>query len=217
MKYHTVIFDLDGTLLNTLDDLHASVNFALAKNGFALRSKEEIRGFLGNGIRNLVQRSMPESASEPETDAVFEAFKAHYSIHLEDRTKPYEGIMELLQYLKEHQVQMAIVSNKADKAVKELVRKYFRGFIETAIGEREGVRKKPEPDSVVEAMRILCAERESAIYVGDSEVDFATAANAGLDCALVTWGFRQEDFLKSLKPKYLIHAPGELTGLLDGE
>ncbi len=217
MRYDTVIFDLDGTLLDTLDDLHASVNFALEKHGFLLRSKRDVRSFLGNGIRNLVECSMPAGASVLQTDRVFEDFKAHYIVHCEDQTRPYEGIPELLEDFRKRKVQMAIVSNKADNAVKELAEKYFSGFVETAIGERQGVRRKPEPDSVFEAMKSLAAKKEKTLYVGDSEVDRKTAENAGLDCVLVSWGFREEDFLHTLNPEYLIHRPEELVDIVNGD
>lgn len=213
-SYQTIIFDLDGTLLDTLDDLHDSVNAALEKNGFPGRGREEVRQFLGNGIRNLVEKSMPEGASIAAADVVFEDFKAHYIKHCEDKTKPFDGMMELLRELREKGYRMAIVSNKADQAVKELAEKYFKGYISVAIGEREGVKRKPEPDSVFEAMRLLEAEKETSIYIGDSEVDRATAKNAGLPCVLVTWGFRTEELLHSLEPEYLVHEPEEILSIV---
>ena len=213
-KIETVIFDLDGTLLDTLDDLHESVNAALKKSGYPERSRNEVRAFLGNGIRRLVEQSVPEGISTEMCDKVFENFKTYYMEHCEDRTKPFEGIPEVLKELKKRGISMAIVSNKADSAVKELAEKYFKDKISVAIGEREGVKRKPEPDSVFEAMRILGAKKETTIYIGDSEVDRATAENAGVPCVLVTWGFRDEELLASLEADFLIHRPEELLEIV---
>ncbi|MBR1743022.1 MAG: HAD-IA family hydrolase [Lachnospiraceae bacterium] len=210
----TIIFDLDGTLLDTLDDLYESVNAALKKAGYPTRSRGEVRRFLGNGIRRLMEQSVPAGISTERMDMVFEDFKAYYIEHCEDRTRPFDGILEVLRELKEKGLSMAIVSNKADLAVKELSEKYFDGIISVAIGEREGVKRKPEPDSVLEAMRILGAEKETTIYIGDSEVDRATAENAGVPCVLVAWGFRDEKFLSSLGADYLIHRPEEILKIV---
>lgn len=212
--YQAVIFDLDGTLLNTLDDLKDGVNYALRLNGYPERSLEEIRRFVGNGIRKLIERAVPEGIDAQEQEKVFLEFRSYYTDHCRVKTCPYEGIMELLQYLKEHGIAMAIVSNKNDAAVKELAKYYFSDYIEVAIGEREGIQKKPAPDSVFEAMRLLGVDKEQAVYVGDSDVDRATAANAGLDCISVTWGFREEEMLRELKPEYLIRKPEEIVGIV---
>ena len=213
-KYGTVIFDLDGTLLDTLDDLYASVNAALKKNGCPERSRSEVRFFLGNGLFRLIEQSAPEGTGTEKVNQICEDFREYYLRHCEDRTRPFDGMMELLKRLKEENVQMAIVSNKPDTAVKELAKKYFDGILPVAIGEREGVKRKPEPDSVLEAMRILQAEKESVIYVGDSEVDLATARNAGVPCILVTWGFRDEEKLRALEPDFLIHHPEEIADIV---
>lgn len=213
-KYKTVIFDLDGTLLNTLDDLYASVNEALRKAGFRERGKEEVRFFLGNGLRRLIEQSVPEDTDEEQIERTMEFFREYYLEHCEDQTAPFPGIMEVLAQLKEKGFQLAIVSNKPDPAVKELAKKYFSGVLTVAIGEREGVKRKPEPDSVLEAMRLLKAEKESTIYVGDSEVDRETAKNAGVPCILVTWGFRDEELLRSLEPEFLIHHPEEILEIV---
>lgn len=209
-----VIFDLDGTLLDTLEDLKDSVNAALSVQGFPERSLEEVRQFVGNGIRKLVERAVPQGTEKDKTDVVFDAFRAHYIKHCEDKTKPYDGIEELLQELQEKGYKTAIVSNKADKAVKQLAKQYFP-WISVAIGEREGIQRKPAPDSVFEALRLLGTDPGNALYVGDSEVDRETAKNAGLPCVSVTWGFREEELLRSLQPEYLIHEPAELWGILE--
>lgn len=212
--YKTIIFDLDGTLLNTLEDLKNSTNYALSCFGYPERTLEEIRRFVGNGIRKLIERAVPEGTSSDDMDKVFEKFRPYYMEHSQDKTCPYSGIMEVLAFLKRNGYQMAIVSNKNDAAVKDLAQYYFRGYIDVAIGEREGIQRKPAPDSVLEAMRLLNADAETTVYVGDSDVDWKTAANAGLDCISVTWGFREEEELQSLNPEYIIGKPEELIEIV---
>ncbi len=214
---NTVIFDLDGTLLDTLDDLAASVNHALTTHGLPVRSTQEIRRFLGNGIRNLMLQSTGGSLSDEAFDEVFQSFRAHYVDHCLDTTHPYPGIMPLLDALKDNGVRMAIVSNKLQPAVTELNERFFQGRIEKAIGESATVRRKPNPDAVLAALDSLGSNKDTAIYVGDSEVDLATAHNAGLRCALVTWGFRDEDFLRTLpeaSSAIFVHKPEELFNLV---
>lgn len=208
-----VIFDLDGTLLNTLEDLKDSVNAALEKNGLPGRSMEEVRQFVGNGIHKLIERAVPVGTPEEKMELVFQEFRSYYLMHCQDKTCAYPGIQELLEELNRRGILMGIVSNKADAAVKELAEKYFPN-IEVAIGEREGIARKPAPDSVLEVLRLLGVSQEEAVYVGDSDVDIATAKNAGLSCVSVTWGFREEELLRSLNPAYMIHYPGELLELL---
>ncbi len=195
----TVVFDLDGTLLDTLADLSASVNHALREHHIPERSTAEVRQFLGNGIRYLMRHAAGEQLSEEAFAPVFDSFRQHYVEHCLDRTQPYPGIMPLLQELKRHGVKMAIVSNKLHPAVQELSHRFFDGFITSAVGESATVRRKPNPDAVLAALNELGSSPEEAIYVGDSEVDLATAKNAGLPCALVLWGFRDEPFLRSLE------------------
>lgn len=217
--YQAVIFDLDGTLLYTLEDLKDGVNHVMRNWGYPKRTLDEVRRFVGNGIHKLIERAVPEGLDEDTVERVFEEFKEYYTAHCEIKTRPYDGIMELLADLKKKGIKMAIVSNKNDAAVKELARDYFADYIEqeVAIGEREGIRKKPAPDSVFEAMRILGVEKKDAVYVGDSDVDRATAKNAGLDCISVTWGFRDEELLKSLEPEYLIAEPKEILPIVEME
>lgn len=214
--YKTAVFDLDGTLLDTLQDLTNSVNYALKNNGMPVRTLDEVRRFVGNGIRNLMIRAVPEGADNPKFDQVFEDFKEHYGIHCQDETKPYEGIMELCAELKRRGIKTAIVSNKADFAVKELQKYYFDGMIPVAIGEKETVRKKPAPDTVFQALKELGADKDSAVYVGDSDVDIETAKNSGMDCISVTWGFRSEEFLREHGATVYAHDAKELEKLICG-
>lgn len=195
-KYNTVIFDLDGTLLDTLDDLTGSVNTALRKNGMPERTRDEVCSFVGNGILKLMERAVPQGQANPLFAAAFQDFREDYAVHCSDHTKPYPGIMPVLKQLRDEGYRLAIVSNKADFAVKELRDIYFDGLIDVAIGERESVRKKPAPDTVLTALYELGAGKEEAVYVGDSEVDIETAKNAGMDEIAVTWGFRSREFLE---------------------
>jgi phosphoglycolate phosphatase len=195
-RYNTVIFDLDGTLLNTLEDLTDAVNFALESCAMPKRTIEEVRQFVGNGIRKLMLRAVPRGEENADFERAYQLFQQYYKVHCNDKTKPYPGIIELLDELKKQGYHLAIVSNKADFGVKELQEIYFKEYITTAIGEKEGIRKKPAPDTVEQALRELGMTKEAAIYVGDSDVDIQTAKNAGLPCISVTWGFRSREFLE---------------------
>lgn len=212
----TIIFDLDGTLLNTLEDLTDSVNYAMEKFGFPVHTIEEIRSFVGNGAPKLIERSIPQGTENPSYEAVLAAFKEHYAAHCEDKTKPYEGVMELLAQLKEKGCRMAVVSNKFDGAVKRLCKKYFGSYLETAIGESADVKRKPAPDTVYRALHELGCDGSHAVYVGDSEVDIQTAKNASLPCISVTWGFRTEEKLlnEGAPENMLIRTPQALAPLL---
>ncbi len=200
-----VIFDLDGTLLYTLEDLKNSVNFALVKSGFKERSLDEVREFVGNGIENLMRKSVPENTSENDFQTCFEDFKKHYKLHSEDNTKEYNGITEMLKTLKQNNVLLAVVSNKADFAVKTLCDKYFGGLLNVAVGEREGIKRKPSPDSVNEVIKYLNVDKKNCFYVGDSDVDVKTARNAELKCIACTWGFRSVSVLEKENPEYIIN------------
>lgn len=210
----TILFDLDGTLLNTLTDLANSVNFALTSNHLPQRSEQEVRRFLGNGIRNLIEQSVPEQITTDLLEKVFSSFKTHYLEHGLDFTAPYEGINTLLQSLKEKETKMAIISNKVDNAVQQLNARFFRNYIAVAVGEREGIKRKPAPDSVLDAMSQLHAQKDTTLYVGDSEVDYYTAQAAGIRCALVTWGFRDEAELRKLNADFYLQHPLDLLDLL---
>lgn len=192
-KYTTIIFDLDGTLLNTLVDLKNSTNYALARHGMPERSIEEVRRFVGNGVEKLMERAVPDGKENPEFEEAFSDFKAHYTVHCNDNTSAYPGITDMLAEAVKRGYKLAIVSNKYYKATQELAQRYFKDYISVAIGERTGIRKKPAPDTVVEAMRELGSIKEECIYAGDSEVDIQTAGNAGIPCITVTWGFRTHE------------------------
>lgn len=214
-KYDTVIFDLDGTLLNTLEDLADAVNFVMRKNHYPQRTIEEVRRFVGNGIRRLMELAVPENISETEFEQVFEEFKNYYTEHCQIKTCAYDGVMPLLKHLDENGYAMAIVSNKNHAAVCELNDIYFKDYIEVAIGQKDGIRKKPAPDTVVQALKELGKTKERAVYVGDSEVDFATAKNSGMDCVLVTWGFRNLEELKEFQPVAFVDTAEQLQMILE--
>lgn len=209
-----VLFDLDGTLLDTLEDLYQSVNAALTACGFPERTRMEIRSFVGNGVRNLMVRSVPDGEENPKFEECFQKFREHYAAHLNDHTAPYAGIMELLAELKEKGIPTAVVSNKSDAAVKELCRETFGDLVPLAIGESERVKKKPAPDTVIEAAAGIGVPLKDCVYVGDSEVDFATAENAGIPCISVSWGFRDKELLESLGVKMLLDTVSELRDCL---
>lgn len=214
-QYDTVIFDMDGTLLNTLEDLTDSVNFAMARYGFPPRSVAEVRGFVGNGVTRLMELCVPGGLQNLQFEQCLADFRLHYSGNMQNKTGAYTGILELLEHLSEENYKMAIVSNKFDAAVKELNRIYFGEYIKVAIGESDTVSKKPAPDSVFKAFEELGSTLEKAIYVGDSEVDVATAKNAGLICVGVTWGFRDREILAEKGAEFIIDHPQDLLKILD--
>ena len=214
MNIKAVIWDLDGTLLNTLDDLAASVNAALAMNGMPLRSTEEVRAFVGNGIRNLMIRAVPGGEANPAFDKALEDFIRHYGAHSRDRTRPYDGILETLDRLSAEGVKHAIVSNKIDFAVKALSRAYFGERMCAAIGDDPSRAKKPAPDSVFAAMREMGVTAQETVYVGDSDVDVLTARNAGVPCVAVLWGFRDEACLRAAGAERLARTPDELREII---
>ena len=212
--YNTVIFDLDGTLLDTLQDLADSANYALRAMGFPERSLSEVRSFVGNGVRRLMALCVPDGEDNPRFEECFAVFNEHYDAHCRDNTKPYDGIMKLLSDLTKKEYKLAIVSNKPDAPVKVLTREWFGNYISVAIGEKATVRKKPAPDTVLKALDELWSEKWEAVYVGDSEVDIATAKNAGVDCISVTWGFRDEAWLKENGATMIAHEPKDILGML---
>ncbi len=215
MKYNSVVFDLDGTLLDTLGDLCDSVNFALEKNNLPKRTTEEIRSFVGNGIRILIELSVPRNTPIEITDKCFQDFKEYYKDHSAILTKPYDGIIDLLTKLKEKDIKIAVVSNKADFAVKTLMEDYFSGLYDCAYGERAGVPRKPEPDGVLDAIREMGSEIENTVYIGDSEVDVITSKNAKLPCIAVTWGFRDREVLENLNPEYIVDRPSDILNIIE--
>lgn len=213
-KYEAVIFDLDGTLLNTLEDLLDSVNYAMSVLEMPVHSYEEVRHFVGNGIRRLLELSVPEGDKNPQFEQALTLFKKYYGEHCNDKTDLYPGIIDLLKRLKEEGFQMAIVSNKYFEGVEALKEQYFKEYLDVAIGEREGIRKKPAPDTVLTALGELGISRERAVYVGDSEVDLATAANTGMDCITVGWGFRTRKEQEMAGAKVFADRPLDIMGFL---
>lgn len=207
-----VIFDLDGTLLNTLDDLADSTNYALSKFGYPTRTIEEVRQFVGNGVAKLIERAIPEGKNNSNFEKCLSIFKENYAQNMYNRTVPYNGIIEMLSNLKSKGIKIAVVSNKFDLAVKELCKKYFEGFIDFAAGENEaqGIKKKPAPDTVLSVLNEFNFAPEDAVYVGDSDVDIMTAKNSKMPCISVTWGFRDEKFLLENGATILINAPSEI-------
>lgn len=209
MKYTTVIFDLDGTLLDTLDDLTDSVNYAMESMGWPLRDKKDVRFFLGNGIKRLMELCSPEGISEEEFNKAFSIFKSYYDEHNQDKTAPYDGVVQVMANFKEKGIKMAIVSNKVHGAVLALRDKFFP-YVEIAIGDAPGMARKPAPDSCYKALELLGSTKEESVYIGDSEVDLLTARNSGLDCITVLWGFRDKEYLVENGATTFVETPEEL-------
>ena len=212
MKYRNIIFDLDGTLLNTIEDLTDGVNHVMEMYGYNTYSISQIKSFVGNGIMKLMETAVPNGKENEKFDEMYNEFKSYYTNHCRIKTRPYDDILNLLGLLKEQEYGLAIVSNKNDGAVKELAEYFFDDYINIAIGQSETTRKKPAPDTVYEAMKEL--PKGACLYVGDSEVDKMTADNAGTDCVLVSWGFRDKAMLESLKPLSVIDSPKELIAIV---
>lgn len=215
MRIRAVIWDLDGTLLDTLADLAASVNAALTKNGLPERTQDEVRRFVGNGVKKLVERAVPKGTQEAKAAQVYDDFVAHYAGHSRDSTKPYDGIIDMLDALAARGVKLGIVSNKIDFAVKELSREYFGSRMQVAVGDDPSRARKPAPDSVLEAMRIMGVTAQETVYVGDSDVDVLTARNAGTLLCAVSWGFRDEDCLRAAGAERIAHTPDMLLEMLE--
>ena len=213
MTYQTYIFDLDGTLLDSLTDLELSCNYALRANGMPERTLEEVRMFVGNGVKKLMERAVPNGLANPLFDKTYQDFRQHYMIHNLDHTHPYAGIEEMLQKLIASGKHVAVVSNKFYAATQELVAHFFGEKISVAIGERENIRKKPAPDTVNEALRQLGADRETAVYIGDSDVDIMTAKNSGMPCISVLWGFRSRLFLIAHGAATFVEKPSEILDI----
>lgn len=212
--FKTYIFDLDGTLLSTLNDLASSTNYALRWAGMPERTIEEVRMFVGNGVKLLMERAIPEGVNNPKFEETYAKFREHYMEHNLDTTRPYDGVPELLHELKRRGKHLAIVSNKFYAATQDLAKHFFPDTIEVAIGEREDIRKKPAPDTVLEALRQLNVSKEDAVYIGDSDVDIMTAKNCGLPCISVLWGFRDKDFLIEHGGSLFVEKPIEILSRL---
>ena len=215
MKIDTVIFDLDGTLLNTLDDLHACFNHAIKTFGYPERSIEEIRSFVGNGIKKAIERALPYKIKDEELEKIVEYFRDYYKEHMFELTKAYDGILELLKELKEKGYKLAVVSNKYDMAVKNLVKHYFGEYIDVAVGEGLGINKKPSSDGTLKAINELNSNIENCIFIGDSDVDIETAKNVGIPCISVLWGFRDKEFLKSRGGEIFVKEPKDIIKIIE--
>lgn len=190
MKYQVAMFDLDGTILDTIEDLMISVNVGLSECGYPTRTLDEVRRFVGNGVRKLVERAVPAGSTKEEEEAVFSIFTEHYRVHCADHAKPYPGILELFEKLKQAGVRIAVVSNKPDYGVQSLCQEFFAGYVAYAAGNQDGIARKPDPQPVQMALDALGVTKEQAVYIGDSEVDIATARNCEMDGISVDWGFR---------------------------
>lgn len=223
MTYDIYVFDMDGTILNTIDDLTDATNHSMRKMGYKEHSVAEVKGFVGNGIRKLIERAVPAGTSEEDIVKTHEIFTEFYKVHCKDKTGPYPGILELLSDLKAAGKKLAVVSNKADYAVKVLADEVFPGMFDVAIGEQAGINKKPARDMVdiaIAEIKKQVSETSDvnpadlkAVYIGDSDVDFKTSVNSELDCILVTWGFRDKDFLTTLGAKHMVDEPGEILSI----
>ena len=210
-----IIFDLDGTLLDTAQDLHLSLNYALKTHNLSPTTKQETISMLGNGIDILVAKAIPNGKENPLFDTIFNTFKEYYSKHLNDYTTPYPQIIELLEHLQQQNIKTGIVSNKFDQGVKELHQKFFSNLINYAQGVDENVQKKPAPDAIFTIINKLDAKNEKNIFVGDSEVDIKTAQNANIPCISVSWGFKTKDFLKENNATHIIDTPFELLDMIN--
>lgn len=214
-KYTTILFDLDGTLLNSLEDLTDSVNYALTTMQFSPRTLEQIRTFVGNGVQRLMERAVPIDTPEKELLACLEIMRTHYSNNMRNKTRPYDGIYEMLAELKTQNCKIAVISNKYDQAVKALCKELFADYLDLAIGESETIAKKPDPAGVLAAITTLNAEKSSTLYIGDSEVDIQTAKNADITSVGVTWGFRDRTILEKNRANYIIDKPAELLAIIN--
>ncbi len=212
MKYRNIIFDLDGTLLDTIEDLTGGVNHVMEMYGYDTYSIDKVKSLVGNGIMKLMERAIPNGKENEKFDEMYNEFKSYYTSHCRIKTRPYDGILDLLAVLKEQGYGLAIVSNKNDAAVKELAKYFFDEYITIAIGQSETTRKKPAPDTVYEAMKEL--PEGKCLYVGDSEVDKMTADNSGTDCVLVSWGFRDKEMLVGLNSLDVIDMPEQLIDIV---
>lgn len=210
MKYETILFDMDGTVLDTLEDLKDAVNYVLRQNNEPEHDLEAIRSFVGNGMKMLMTRAIPGGQENPTFEKQFQEYQDYYPPHSKIKTKPYDGILEFMEECKKRNISVGIVSNKQQVAVTELAEYYFKGLTQAAVGDGEGRQVKPAKDAPVEAMKRLNANPKTTLYVGDSDVDGKTAENAGLDCVLVTWGFRGRDVLEQQKHIAIIDKVEEL-------
>lgn len=214
MKYNAVIFDLDGTLTDTLADLKNSVNYALSKLGFPERTSEEIRSFVGNGVKRLIYLSVPENTPEETTERCLSVFKERYAANSLVETKPYDGIIEVLTALKNKGIKTAVVTNKMQSAAADIVEHFFGDLIDVTFGQIDGVAQKPQPDGILKALEAFDVTKENAVYVGDSDVDCITARNAGIPCIGVSWGFRDRNVLLENGADFIADSVSQLSELI---
>lgn len=210
MKYNTYIFDLDGTILDTLDDLSNAVNFAMRSKGYPERTVDEVRNFIGNGIRVLIKRAVPQGTGDEDYEQALEIFTKYYLEHIADYTKPYDGIVDVINSLRKSGCKVAVVSNKAHFAAQAVVKDFFGDIFDTVVGKKDEFPSKPEPDSLLYTIKSLGADKAKCIYIGDSDVDVLTAHNAGLPCIGVTWGNRDEDVLVKSGAEYIARTPSDI-------
>lgn len=215
MKYTTIVFDCDGTLLDTLTDLRNAVNYVLRAHDLPERSVSEVKAALGNGVAHLMRQSLPDSISEAEFNTYLDEFKAYYGEHLQDYTAPYPGMLDVLDTLRAKGYKLAIVSNKIQEGITPLNKEYFGDRLPVAIGERPGLQRKPAPDMVLQALKELDSTQDESIYIGDSEVDVATAKNSGLLCIGVTWGFRDEQLHKDLGVTHIARKAEDIVTIIE--
>lgn len=215
MKYTTIVFDCDGTLLDTLTDLRNAVNYVLRAHDLPERSVPEVKAALGNGVAHLMRQSLPDSISEAEFNTYLDEFKAYYGEHLQDYTAPYPGMLDVLDTLRAKGYKLAIVSNKIQEGITPLNKEYFGDRLPIAIGERPGLQRKPAPDMVLQALKELNSSQDESIYIGDSEVDVATAKNSGLLCIGVTWGFRDEQLHKDLGVTHIARKAEDIVTIIE--
>ncbi|MDY3195730.1 MAG: HAD family hydrolase [Paracholeplasma sp.] len=210
-----ILFDLDGTLLNTLDDIKNSVNYMLKKHGFKERTLDEIRSFVGDGAKQMIERSIGFTEPKEQVLECLSTYEAHYEIHKADLTKPYDGVYDLLNQLKEKNIRLAVVSNKPMPQVIPLIEGLFPGYFEVILGETSELKRKPSPEMLFYAIEALKLSKEDVLFVGDSDVDMQTAINANVDAIAVLWGFRDETVLKKYQPKYIVNHPKEILTIIN--
>lgn len=215
MKYTTIVFDCDGTLLDTLTDLRNAVNYVLRLHKFPKRSVPQVKASLGNGVAHLMRESLPDSVTDDEFNTYLDEFKTYYGEHLQDYTAPYPGILDVLDTLRAKGYKLAVVSNKIQEGITPLNKEYFGDRLPVAIGERPGLQRKPAPDMVLQALKELDSTPEESIYIGDSEVDVATANNSGLLCIGVTWGFRDETLHHELGVQYIARKAEDIVTIIE--
>ena len=213
MKYKAYIFDLDGTLLDTLLDLANAVNYAMRAKGYPERTVQEVRGFIGNGIRVLIRRAVPEGTGDVDYAEALEIFTEYYLEHIADYTKPYDGMIDVVKVLQKRGCKVAVLSNKAHFAAQAVVKDFFGDIFDMVVGKMDEFPTKPEPDSLFYTMKTLGVTAEESVYIGDSDVDVLTAHNAGLPCIGVTWGNRDEDVLLAGGAEYIAHTPQEILNI----